>query len=221
MRRQHRTWRRESSCVRGAHLRSALKKRGPPSPCRRSSAGAAGALPPSRATTAWRLPSRRTSCEAARRVRCRACLVNPLGASDDVRLWVSSRGHRKGELVFVVCVCVCSPTSDMAKAVCVEMRGSPPLAPPLCVCGEIYLTLPYLCAILTRTPLPPLPRRQGPSSRKSGTDAHIQCRQALAAPTRRRAAQRARPRIALSPTSSSRPCLPRVSSSSSSTNASR
>ena len=25
----------------------------------------------------------------------------------------------------------------------VEMRGSPPLAPPLCVCGEIYLTLPY------------------------------------------------------------------------------
>ena len=26
----------------------------------------------------------------------------------------------------------------------VEMRGSPPLAPPLCVCGEIYLTLPYL-----------------------------------------------------------------------------
>ena len=23
------------------------------------------------------------------------------------------------------------------------MRGSPPLAPPLCVCGEIYLTLPY------------------------------------------------------------------------------
>ena len=28
----------------------------------------------------------------------------------------------------------------------VEMRGSPPLAPPLCVCGEIYLTLPYLTA---------------------------------------------------------------------------
>ena len=26
----------------------------------------------------------------------------------------------------------------------VEMRGSPPLAPPLCVCGEIYLTFPYL-----------------------------------------------------------------------------
>ena len=26
----------------------------------------------------------------------------------------------------------------------VEMRGSPPLAPPLYVCGEIYLTLPYL-----------------------------------------------------------------------------
>ena len=26
----------------------------------------------------------------------------------------------------------------------VEMRGSPPLAPPLCVCGDVYLTLPYL-----------------------------------------------------------------------------
>ena len=25
----------------------------------------------------------------------------------------------------------------------VEMRGSPPLAPPLCVCGDVYLTLPY------------------------------------------------------------------------------
>ena len=26
----------------------------------------------------------------------------------------------------------------------VEMRGSPPLAPPLCVCGDVYLTVPYL-----------------------------------------------------------------------------
>ena len=40
-------------------------------------------------------------------------------------------------------------SSDVACAVLtrftgVEMRGSPPLAPPLCVCGDVYLTLPYL-----------------------------------------------------------------------------
>ena len=28
-----------------------------------------------------------------------------------------------------------------------EMRGSPPLAPPLCVCGDVYLTLPSLFAL--------------------------------------------------------------------------
>ena len=30
------------------------------------------------------------------------------------------------------------------------MRGSPPLAPPLCVCGEIYLTLPYLTNVAAK-----------------------------------------------------------------------
>ena len=34
----------------------------------------------------------------------------------------------------------------------VEMRGSPPLAPPLCVCGEIHLTLPYLSLRLRLLP---------------------------------------------------------------------
>ena len=43
----------------------------------------------------------------------------------------------------------CMFSSDVACAVLtrftgVEMRGSPPLAPPLCVCGDVYLTLPYL-----------------------------------------------------------------------------
>ena len=45
----------------------------------------------------------------------------------------------------------------------VEMRGSPPLglAPPLCVCGEIYLTLPYMPP---PPPVPSVPSRttQGP-----------------------------------------------------------
>ena len=31
----------------------------------------------------------------------------------------------------------------------VEMRGSPPLAPPLCVCGDVYLTLRGLEGELT------------------------------------------------------------------------
>ena len=29
----------------------------------------------------------------------------------------------------------------------VETRGSPPLAPPPRVCGEVYLTLPYYAAV--------------------------------------------------------------------------
>ena len=34
----------------------------------------------------------------------------------------------------------------------VEMRGSPPLAPPLCVCGEIYLTLPSVVPCVCISP---------------------------------------------------------------------
>ena len=30
----------------------------------------------------------------------------------------------------------------------VEMRGSTALAPPLCVCGDVYLTLPYLTSTI-------------------------------------------------------------------------
>ena len=37
----------------------------------------------------------------------------------------------------------------------VEMRGSPPLAPPhlVCDCGEVHLTLPYLARSAHRTVL--------------------------------------------------------------------
>ena len=43
-------------------------------------------------------------------------------------------------------------TVELLIVIDVEMRGLPPLAPPPRVCGEVYLTLPYLKVRRTRTP---------------------------------------------------------------------
>ena len=76
----------------------------------------------------------------------------------------------------------------------VEMRGSPPLAPPLCVCGDVYLTLPYLPVTeheaAHRNMPAHRPQRSGRASAESrcqagdqGERAHANASRTSAAPT--------------------------------------